>query len=142
MLRKLTKSLFLALGMTVAQHAGAFTLWGPVEGWQTADLDYGAPGGIRYYYFFVEPSLDGIENGAPKNFGEGSRLTTPIVTYGFDDTFLDYFGAQGVAAVDSAMQVLNALPGASKANLANFLTDGAVQINYTAQALELYDLKS
>ena len=92
MLRKLTKSVFLALGLTAAQHAGAFTLWGPLEAWQTTDLDYSSPAGsTRYYYFFVEPSLDGIENGAPKNFGEGSRLTTPIVTYGFDDTFLQLF---------------------------------------------------
>jgi hypothetical protein len=139
MMRKLTNSVLLALGLVAAQHAGAFTLWGPLETWQTADLDYGDP---RYYYFFVEPSLDGIEVGGPKNFGEGSRLTTPIVTYGFDNTFLEYFGQQGVAAVESAMQALNALPSASSANLANFLTEGAVQINYTAQALELYDLKS
>ena len=133
----------MALGLAAAQHVSAFTLWGPVEGWQTSDLDYSNPAGsIRYYYFNVEPGLDSRENGAPKNFGEGSRLTTPIVTYAFDDTFLDYFGTQGVAAVDSAMQVLNALPSASKANLANFLTEGAVQVNYTAQALELYDLKS
>jgi hypothetical protein len=32
------------------------------------------------------------------------------------------------------MQVLNALPSASSANLDNFLTEGAEQINYTAQA--------
>src|ERR1700678_1262157 len=106
MLRKLTKSVFLALGLAAAQHACAFTLWGPSEVWQTPDLDYSNPAGsTRFYYFFVEPGLDGRENGGPKNFGEGSRLTTPILTYGFDDTFLDYFGAQGVAAVDAAMQV-------------------------------------
>ena len=143
LMRKLTKSAFLALGLAAAQHVSAFTLWGPVEGWQTSDLDYSNPAGsIRYYYFNVDPGFDGRENGAPKNFGEGSRLTTPILTYGFDATFLDYFGAQGVAAVDSAMHVLNALPSASEANLANFLTDGAEQINYTAQAMELLDIKS
>jgi len=143
MLRKLTKSVCLMLGVIAAQHASAFTLWGPIEAWQTTDLDYSNPAGsTRYYYFFVEPGFDGRENGGPKNFGEGSRLTTPIVTYGFDSTFLSYFGAQGVAAVDSAMQLLNALPTSSAANLNNFLTDGAEQVNYTAQALELLDLKS
>lgn len=142
-MRKLTKGLLLALGLAAAQHVSAFTLWGPLETWQTPDLDYSNPINTpRYYYFFVEPSLDGLELGGPKNFGEGSRLTTPILTYGFDDTFLDYFGEQGVAAVDSAFQVLNALPSSSSANLDTFLTEGAVQINYTAQALELYDLKS
>jgi hypothetical protein len=143
MMRKLTKSLFLALGLATAQHAGAFVLWGPIEAQQTAAMDYSNPAGsIRFYYYYVEPSLDGIENGGPKYPGYASRLTTPIVTYGFDDTFLAYFGAQGVAAVDSAFQVLNALPTASSANLENFLTEGAVQINYTAQAMGLYDLKS
>ena len=140
MLRKLTKNVCLILCLTASQHADAFTLWGPLEAWQTADLDYG----LRFYYQNVDigTRLGFQENGGPKNFGEGSRLTTPIVTYGFDDTFLEYFGAQGVAAVESAMQVLNALPTASSANLANFLTDGAQQINYTAQAVELMDLKS
>jgi hypothetical protein len=140
MLRKLINSVCLILGLAAAQQAGAFTLWGPLEAWQTADLDYG----VRFYYQNVDigTRLGFVESGGPKNFGEGSRLTTPIVTYGFDDTFLEYFGAQGVAAVESAMQVLNALPTASKANLDTFLTDGAEQINYTAQATELIDLKS
>jgi len=127
----------------MAQHACAFTLWGPIETWQTPDLDYSNPAGsIRYYYHFVEPGLDDHENGGPKNFGEGSRLTTPILTYVFDDTFSEYFGAQGIAAVDAAMQVLNALPSGSSANLANFLTEGNQPINFTALALELQDLKS
>jgi hypothetical protein len=140
MFRKLTKSACLLLGLAAAQHAGAFTLWGPLETWQTADLDYG----LRYYYTTVEllTGLGTTENGGPKNFGEGSRLTTPIITYGFDATFLDYFGSQGVAAVDSAMQVFNSLPSASSANLENFLTEGNEQMNYTAQALDMLDLKS
>ena len=143
MLLKLIKRTCLLLALMVAPHAGAFTLWGPVETWQTTDLDYSNPAGsVRYYYFYVEPGFDGRENGAPKNFGEGSRLTTPIVTYGFDATFLDYFGAKGEAAVQSAFTVLNALPSASSAKLANYLTDGAEQVNYTAQAMELLDLKS
>jgi hypothetical protein len=143
MLLKLIKRTCLLLALMAASHAGAFTLWGPVETWQTTDLDYSNPAGsVRYYYFYVEPGFDGRENGAPKNFGEGSRLTTPIITYGFDATFLDYFGAKGEAAVESAFTLLNALPSASNAKLANYLTDGAEQVNYTAQAMELLDLKS
>jgi hypothetical protein len=140
MFGKLTKSVCLLLGLAAAQQAGAFTLWGPLEAWQTADMDYGS----RYFYLNVDllTGLGAVENGGPKNFGEGSRLTTPILTYGFDATFLDYFGAQGVAAVDSAMKLLNGLPSATAANLSNFLTDGNEQINYTAQALDMLDLKS
>ncbi len=139
MLRKLLKCFGLVAALAAAHCAQAFTLWGPLETWQTTDLDYGDP---RYYYFYVEPGLDGIELGGPKNFGEGSRLTTPIITYAFDDTFLEYFGAQGVAAVNAAFNVLNALPSSSSANLNSFLTDGDQQVNYTAQAMELMDLKS
>jgi hypothetical protein len=141
MFRKLTKSVCLLLGLATLQHASAFTLWGPLEAWQTADLDYG---NLRYFYTQVQllTGLGTTENGGPKVYGAGSRLTTPIVTYGFDSTFLDYFGQQGVAAVDSAMQALNALPSASSANLANFITEGNEPINYTAQALDMLDLKS
>jgi hypothetical protein len=140
MFRKLTQSLCLLLALAAAQRASAFTVWGPLEVWQTADLDYG----VRYYYINVQllSGLGTTENGGPKELGFGSRLTTPIVTYAFDSTFLDYFGAQGVAAVDSAMKVLNGLPAASSANLANFITDGNEPINYTAQALDMLDIKS
>lgn len=140
MFRKLKQSVGLLFGLALAQHAGAFTLWGPLEAFQTADLDYG----LRFYYqnVAVDSALGFIENGGPKLIGSGSRLTTPIVTYAFDSTFLDYFGSQGVAAVDSAMRLLNTLPAASSAKLANFLTDGNEPVNYTAQALEMLDLKS
>jgi len=143
MFGKLIKRACLVLGLTAAQHVGAFTLWGPLESWQTADLDYSnPPGSIRYYYWWAANSFDIVENGGPKNFGQGSRLTTPIITYGFDNTFETYFGAKGVAAVTAAMNFLNGLPSASSANLNNFPTAGVQQINYTAQALGLLDLKS
>jgi hypothetical protein len=130
------RSLGLALAFAAIQSATAFSVFGPAESWQTPVLDYVT----RYYY----PGLDGQdpEIGAPKNFGQGSRLNIPTVTYGFDITFLEYFGAPGVAAVDSAMAVLNALPTASSAKLASFVMQGNQQVNYTAQALQLVDLKS
>jgi hypothetical protein len=131
-LRLLNKSLGLALACAAIQSASAFSVFGPAETWQVPTLDYVT----RYYYG------DASELGGPKNFGEGSRINTPIVTYGYDITFLTYFGAKGVAAVDSAMAVLNALPAASSANLSRFLMQGNQQINYTAQALGLSDLKS
>ena len=98
MFKKLTPWVGLLLGLAAVHQAGAFTLWGPLEAWQTADLDYGD----RFYYHnvTVDSGLGYVENGGPKDFGEGSRLTTPILTYGFDATFLEYFGSQGVAAVD------------------------------------------
>jgi hypothetical protein len=57
-------------------------------------------------------------------------------------TFLDYFGEDGVNAVKSAMNVFNGLPASSSININNYLTDGIEQVNYTAQAGSLLDLKS
>jgi hypothetical protein len=121
----------LALGV---QRAAAFSMWGPVETWQTPALDY-----LNRNYFYGE-----FELGGTKNFGEGSRLNVPVITYAYDATFLDYFGANGVKAIDSAFAVFNRLPNVSSAsaNLHEFITQGNQQINYTAQALNMVDLKS
>src|SRR4051794_7001088 len=55
--------------------------------------------------------------------------------------FLDYFGSNGVAAVEGAIKILNDLPRASDITLTNFPTDAA-RFNYTASAANLFDLKS
>jgi hypothetical protein len=122
----------MMLGLAAIQHASAFSIFGPAETWQSTTLDYQT----RYYYG------NDSEIGGPKNFGEGSRLNVPILTYGYDYTFLTYFGAKGVAAVDSAMAEMNSLPTASRAKLSKFLTQDNQAINYTAQALALTDIKS
>jgi hypothetical protein len=126
----------LALACAAIQSASAFSIYGPAEAWQVPTLDY-----LTRYYYPV-PSVGATELGAPKNFDLGSRINTPIITYSYDVSFLSYFGEQGVAAIDSAMAVLNALPDASSADLSKFLMQGNQQINYTAQALQLTDLKS
>jgi len=120
------------LGVVALQQASAFSVFGPAEPFQTPTLDY-----ITRYYYGNDSEI-----GGSKNFGEGSRLNVPILTYGFDPTFLNYFGSKGVAAVDSAMAVLNRLPAASKANLASFVTQGNQVNNYTAGAMSLTDIKS
>jgi len=122
----------LILGLLSLERASAFSTFGPFESFQTATLDYGT----RYYYG------NDIELGGTKNFGEGSRLNVPIITYAYDYTFLQYFGTKGVAAVDAAMNEMNKLPSSSNTRLKKFITQGNQQINYTAQALSLTDLKS
>jgi hypothetical protein len=123
------------LAAAAIQQAGAFSMWGPAESWQTTELDY-----LTGHFFWYGD----VELGGTKNFGEGSRLNVPVLTYSFDATFLDYFGQQGVQAVENAMAVFNALPAASSAsaNLTEFITQGNQQINYTAQAMGMIDIKS
>lgn len=132
MLQILKKVVWLMVVLAAADRAAAFTIYGPLEAWQTIILDYGT----RYYYG------NDIELGGPKNFDEGSRLNVPIITYAYDYTFLKFFGAKGVAAVDSAMNELNNLPAASQVKLSKFPTQGNQVINYTAQALSLTDIKT
>src|SRR5277367_5001978 len=79
--------------------------------------------------------------GAPMAIGEGYRWNVPVITYGYDQTFLDYFGTNGVAAVESAIQILNDLPPASAIVLTNYST-GTRRKNFNAQSEGLSDLRS
>ena len=95
--------------MTVALLTGpvsgfAFSLLGPYADWMDVQKGYQLAGDI----------------GGPMNIGEGYRWNLPVVTYGFDRSFLDYFGSNGVAAVEGAIGILNALPPASSVVLTNY----------------------
>ena len=81
------------------------------------------------------------EMGGPMNISEGYRWNIPVVTYGFDQGFLNYFGTNGVAAAEKAFLILNSIPPASQINLTNYPMN-PWQINYSAQAAALTDLKT
>ena len=83
---------FLAAGLSAAQ---AFSLLGPTntEPWQVHDLGYQLNSDV----------------GGPMNIGEDYRRNTPVLYYAFDENFLDYFGSNGVWAVDQAFAIMNSL---------------------------------
>jgi len=117
----------LAAGLPAAQ---AFSLLGPGnEAYQVPDLGYMVP--LR------------SDIGAPKNIGEEYRRNTPVLYYAFDQNFLDYFGTDGVRAVDQAFAILNSLTNVSKysADLSEVPLE-AKRFNQTAGALSLQDVKS
>lgn len=138
--------LVLTLGI---RPASGFSLLGPLssdpggEAWQVRRLGYSDG----------EVLLNGAI-GSPKNLTHEYRWNTPIITYGFDPTFINYFGTNGMAAVDAAMEIMNSLPDLS--TLSQELTEyplegqfGATttfrdsrRVNFTAQALNLIDMKS
>jgi hypothetical protein len=128
MFKNFKTALFAAAGTIIATSAAAFSLLGPGETWQADDIGY-------------DPF--GFDIGGPHNLGEEYRVNFPVMTYGFDESFLNYFGSAGTAAVHSAMTVLNNLPPVSQmsSNLAEFPTD-AKRFNFQASALNLLDLKS
>ena len=75
------------------------------------------------------------------DLGEGYRWNVPVVTYGFEQSFLDYFGSNGVTAVEQAIQILNDLPPASELNPDAFALN-TIHDNHRAEAQGLLDLKS
>lgn len=137
----------LALG---ARSAQAFSLGGPLSGdpggedWQT----------VRLGYSDSTTTLNGAIM-SPKNLSHEYRRNVPVLRYAFDLTFINYFGTNGIAAVEAAFAIMNSLPnvGTLSRNLNEYPLDdpltGATttfrdsrQINYTAEALNLLDLKS
>jgi hypothetical protein len=79
--------------------------------------------------------------GGPMKLGEGYRWNVPVITYGYDKSFLDYFGTNGVAQVESAIQIFNSLPPASQIVLTNYPVNTTRQ-NFIATSQSLVDLKS
>ncbi len=124
-----------------SSQASAFSLLGPFkaganggEPWQTPGFD-GRPRGLGY-------ALLG-DVGGPMLAFEAYRLNIPVVTYAFDSTFLRYFGTNGVADVERALEMFNALPPASAMSetLDEYPLDTKAE-NGDAAALGLIDLKS
>lgn len=103
----------------------AFALLGPIQPWMQTTNGVIFPGDI----------------GGPMCLSNEYRWNVPVVTYGFDKSFLDFFGSNGVAAVKSAIQILNDLPPASQMVPSNYPFDSQ-RMNFAAQAQNLYDLKS
>lgn len=86
--------LALALGLVLTPDTHAFSLLGPYESWMQTSNSFRQPADI----------------GGPMNVGEEYRWNVPVLTYAFDESFLSYFGSNGVYAVEQAFQILNALP--------------------------------
>lgn len=116
----------LVLGL-VAPEVRAFSLGGPYPSWQVTGIGYQLPGDIN----------------GPMNLHDGFRWNAPVLTYALDQSFIDYFGPDGVKAIDEAFQYFSDLDSASKipADLSEYSTSVARQ-NYEAAALGIIDLKS
>ncbi len=126
MLRLLKKSWWAILLAVGVQSASGFTLLGLREPYQVLSLSY-----------------IGDFSDQPKNFDQGFRWTIPTAYYTFDATFMSYFGSNGVWSVEQGIGILNALTNVSSYSpgLDEFPTE-SIRVNWTAQALGLFDLKS
>src|ERR1700743_1816456 len=108
-----------------SQNARAFALLGPFENWMTITNGFMQPEDI----------------GGPMDITQGYRWNVPVITYAFDQSFIDCFGTNGVAAVEGAIQILNDLPPASQIDLNSYPLD-TVADNFAAASTSLVDLKS
>lgn len=120
----------LSLLLASAPVGFAYSLLGPYDTWQTTDLGY-------------DVNEANPEIGGPMNKDEGYRWNVQVITYGFDPTFVKFFGKKGVDEVNKAIAVYNALPRFSKmsSNLSEYPLN-TLRRNYRAQSLGLIDLKS
>jgi hypothetical protein len=83
--------------------AAAFSLLGPQgasdgpDGYQVPEIGYFIGGDI----------------GGPKNLSEEFRWNTPELYYSFDRNFLDYFGSNGVFAIEQVIAIMNGVTNVS-----------------------------
>src|SRR5688572_3235879 len=123
----------ITVAMALCQSAHAFALLGPRDTWQIAALGY-------------DPQSDLGDLGGPKNLGEEWRWVLPEISYAFDLSFIDYFGLNGIAAVEEAISLFNR----EMTNSLSALSDEELmakpldtrRLHSTAQALGVLDLKS
>src|SRR6516162_5722686 len=98
MLRLIKRFLWLGLLGGSLPAAFGFALLGPLnEAYQVPTIGYGF----------------GQDIGGPKNLGEFYRHNTPVMYYAADAAFWNYFGSNGVAAVDAAFGMFNGLNNVS-----------------------------
>ncbi|MCI0748521.1 MAG: hypothetical protein L0Y58_24195 [Verrucomicrobia subdivision 3 bacterium] len=137
---KFTRQLIITFALLASAFcAHAFSLNGEKKETIGPDLDWQVP---RIGY------PDGLIGG-PMFLGEGYRLNVPVVTYAYDQSFINYFGTNGMIALDRAIAILNDLPEVST------ITNDGVNlyirgqkvpkqtkfVNFEAQALQLIDIK-
>ena len=56
---------------------------------------------------------NGTNQTVVNNLGEEYRWNTPLLTYAYDESFLNYFGKDGVDAIEEAIKMLNTIPPVS-----------------------------
>lgn len=119
---------FVTLALLMGSpKAHGFALNGPPDAaYQAAALNY-----------------DTVE--APQVIGEEYRWNIPILTYGFDSAFINYFGTNGIRAIESAFRQLNDMPPISLVTdqvLTNTFPLNSMGNNPAAKALFITDIKS
>jgi hypothetical protein len=125
----------MMLLLVAAPGAHAFSLLAPPAAqapgfaWQVPRIGYNLPGDI----------------GGVASPGEEYRWNLPNITYAFDSSFLEFFGVQGVEAVEAALGLINGLGPVSQLpeDLPESIFPKAARaLNQEAASMGLVDLKT
>lgn len=121
------KLLGMGFALLLGSNCFGFALMGPYEDWMQYSNGFKFPGDI----------------GGPMELHSEYRWNVPVITYGFDQSFMDFFGEEGKAAVEDAIQIFNDLPGASQIILTNYSQDTRQSVWGLLSGTEVvHDLKS
>ena len=135
---------FFVLTFGLRATSQAFVMLGPVAAEEQTLTFGGTP---------VSSANISDDLGGPKQLDEFYRWNTPDLTYGFDQSFVQFFGQEGINAVDDAMRAINdyfipedgSYAGVSSLNLAKHGFGGnfnTAWLNATAANENLIDIKS
>ena len=139
-MRKLKALLATVVLMAAAPLASGFVMIGPMTAAEMTSAS-----GIPYN---ITDDL-----GGPKELKTFYRWNTPHLTYSFDTTFVQYFGIEGMQAVQEAFRIVNdffepedgSYNGVSELDFAKhgFLSNyNTAWVNTTAQNNQIIDIKS
>lgn len=133
----LTRILLVLVLAGLLPRARAYSLLGTFDTWMTPELGY------QIGQLDLGNTVLPADVGGPMNLGEEYRWNLPLLTYGFDESFLNYFGTKGVEEVEKAIKIFNDLPTASamSPDLSEFPLDTR-RFNHRATALYLCDVRS
>jgi len=134
MRRRFLAALTTLLLLGAGTKALAFSMLGPFAAWMSSDIGYNLP--------ITDAARIG-DVGGPMNLTEEYRWNSPVITYSFDRSFEDYFGTEGIEAVEAAIRILNAVPHVSE--LSEDLSEyplSVARINNTATEMRLFDMKT
>lgn len=115
----------LAVVVTGAPRAKAFSMIGAIPGWFTDQTG----------------QIPDVDIYGPVNLGEEYRWTVPNLIYAYDESFVNYFGQDGVDAIDAAIKILNDLPSMDTVDLSQFPLHSQ-RVNFRARNLSMLDMKS
>lgn len=140
MLRNWILSLAAVVMLALAPGVVGFTPFGPGGGEGIAGKLWQLPAANDGWD--IGYNLAG-DTGGPVYITEAYRWNVPVITYGFDESFIGFFGTNGIKAIDSAVRVISDLPPVNEMSedLSEFPLNSA-HLNHEAAQLGLIDLKS